>query len=701
MAFGAEDTLKVNIIGDASKLKGALSEADIGIAKFANKVGSIGTIMTLVGGAITAVSVKLIKMASDAEETATKFAVVFKDVSDEAMKVAKNLTDNFGLSTKAAKQLLSDTGDLLTGFGFTGQAALDLSTKVNELAVDLASFTNYSGGAEGASRALTKALLGERESVKSLGISILETDVQAKVFLLTQQGMRFETDRQAKAYATLLIAQEQSKNAIGDFARTSEGFANQMRILKAKVSDVAIALGEKLLPIATKLVGKVIVIVEKMNKWIEAHPKLVEWIVRTGAILGGIALVGGPILMAAAAFMKAKTVIDSITFALKLLNIRIGATGAVTTGTLIPSLVKIKLGLGTLGTIATGPIGILILAVGGLYAAWKTNLFGMRDITIEALDSIKGNFAKLTEYLGGGGGGAGAFFEEGITPPGLGEGEGLNEEAKKAADELAKAISEINDRMYELSHTTMEYAIKKLDEQRQAYIDLGIAIGIADDWHSAEIKKLNDVSEAYDAFLDAMKTVEDRMFELTHTQREVEIKQLDEKKAKLIEIAKQAGLSADEEIAKIKEILAWYQKEIDLLNKKEGIIAGRRYNIYQDGKIIASVGSAQAQHMLEEGYNVQEIPSTTPTQQPGEILPSYQVGIRSVPRTQLALVHQGEEINPPGQRSYDQSKREINININNPIVRNDSDIPKIKQQVFIAMEEFVRQYGRQGFEMAH
>jgi len=701
MAFGAEDTLKVNIIGDASKLKGALSEADIGIAKFANKVGSIGTIMTLVGGAITAVSVKLIKMASDAEETATKFAVVFKDVSDEAMKVAKNLTDNFGLSTKAAKQLLSDTGDLLTGFGFTGQAALDLSTKVNELAVDLASFTNYSGGAEGASRALTKALLGERESVKSLGISILETDVQAKVFLLTQQGMRFETDRQAKAYATLLIAQEQSKNAIGDFARTSEGFANQMRILKAKVSDVAIALGEKLLPIATKLVGKVIVIVEKMNKWIEAHPKLVEWIVRTGAILGGIALVGGPILMAAAAFMKAKTVIDSITFALKLLNIRIGATGAVTTGTLIPSLVKIKLGLGTLGTIATGPIGILILAVGGLYAAWKTNLFGMRDITIEALDSIKGNFAKLTEYLGGGGGGAGAFFEEGITPPGLGEGEGLNEEAKKAADEFAKAISEINDRMYELSHTTMEYAIKKLDEQRQAYIDLGIAIGIADDWHSAEIKKLNDVSEAYDAFLDAMKTVEDRMFELTHTQREVEIKQLDEKKAKLIEIAKQAGLSADEEIAKIKEILAWYQKEIDLLNKKEGIIAGRRYNIYQDGKIIASVGSAQAQHMLEEGYNVQEIPSTTPTQQPGEILPSYQVGIRSVPRTQLALVHQGEEINPPGQRSYDQSKREINININNPIVRNDSDIPKIKQQVFIAMEEFVRQYGRQGFEMAH
>ena len=179
MPYG--DELKVNIIGDASRLKGALKESEIGIAKFSEKVGSIGKSMAVVGLAITAVSVGLIKMASDAEETATKFDVVFKDVSDQAAKTAKNLSDNFGLSTKAAKQLLSDTGDLLTGFGFTGQAALDLSTKVNELAVDLASFTNFSGGAEGASAALTKALLGERESVKALGISILETDVQAKV----------------------------------------------------------------------------------------------------------------------------------------------------------------------------------------------------------------------------------------------------------------------------------------------------------------------------------------------------------------------------------------------------------------------------------------------------------------------------------------------------------------------------------------
>jgi len=35
---------------------------------------------------------------------------------------------------------------------------------------------------------------------------------------------------------------------------------------------------------------------------------------------------------------------------------------------------------------------------------------------------------------------------------------------------------------------------------------------------------------------------------------------------------------------------------------------------------------------------------------------SYQTGISYIPRTGLAMVHKGEEINPPGQRSYDYSK---------------------------------------------
>ena len=44
---------------------------------------------------------------------------------------------------------LRDINVISGGFGFTQEEALKLSTEVNKLAVDLASFTNFSGGAEG------------------------------------------------------------------------------------------------------------------------------------------------------------------------------------------------------------------------------------------------------------------------------------------------------------------------------------------------------------------------------------------------------------------------------------------------------------------------------------------------------------------------------------------------------------------------
>ena len=239
------------ITGDNANFDKSMSQTDKKLGKTKKSFLSFSTVIKgAVVAAIGLMGKKLIGLASDAEETSNKFAVTFGEISDKADQVAKDLADSYGLSSLASKRLLSDTGDLLTGFGFTQDASLDLANEVNKLAVDLASFTNFSGGAEGASAALTKALLGERESVKSLGISILEADVKAKVLENTQKGMTFESNRQAKAFATLQIAQEQSKNAIGDFARSEASFANQTRIASANIEDQGVALGNALLPYA-------------------------------------------------------------------------------------------------------------------------------------------------------------------------------------------------------------------------------------------------------------------------------------------------------------------------------------------------------------------------------------------------------------------------------------------------------------------
>ncbi|KKM96377.1 hypothetical protein LCGC14_1178690 [marine sediment metagenome] len=276
------------------------------------RIQSIGKTMSLaVTLPIVALGGTAVKLASDFEETESKFNTVFSSIREQANNTAKNLKDNFGLSSRAAFELLGNTGDLLVGFGFTESAALEMSQQVNELAVDLASFTNVQGGAQSASAALTKALLGERESVKTLGISILESDVKARVLLNTQKGMRFESERQAKAVATLMIATEQSSKAIGDFERTSQSFANQMRITRARLEDLGVQIGKILLPIAQKLL-------QTVKGWIKSFSQLSPETKKTIVVIAGLVAILGPLLLILGTLMA--TVIPGLITAFGSLN---------------------------------------------------------------------------------------------------------------------------------------------------------------------------------------------------------------------------------------------------------------------------------------------------------------------------------------------------------------------------------------------
>ena len=318
------------IQSNVSKLDKSISDSTKRMSRNFTDLGKkMSTRVTLPLGLISGAA---IKAASDAEEITSKFGTVFKDISKEADKTANNIAKNYGISSVKAKELLGDTGDLLTGFGFTGESALDLSKRVNELAVDLASFTNFSGGAEGASKALTKALLGERESVKSLGISILEEDVVAKIKSLAATGkLTGMTERQAKAYATLEIAIGQSQNAIGDFARTSASFANQSRILNQRLFDLRVSFGKIILPLATKLVGKLIQLTEKFDKLAPSTKKFILIIAGLAAILPPLLILFGSLGFAITGFITtikafasvvlfAKTGVVALKAAMLLLN---------------------------------------------------------------------------------------------------------------------------------------------------------------------------------------------------------------------------------------------------------------------------------------------------------------------------------------------------------------------------------------------
>lgn len=271
------------------KASARLKTLQMRLKRFGDTAGRVGRkLVTRLTLPLTILGGFLIKAASDAEEIASKFATVFDEVPIKAKKVAEDLRKNYGLSRVESKKLLSDTGDLLVGFGFTSDSALDLSEKVNKLAVDMASFQNLPSART--SQTITKALLGERESLKLLGVAILEEDIKRKVQILRAQGLTFATLRQAKAYATLILTQEQSKKAMGDWARTQHQFANRLKILKSRINDIAVGFGGLLVPSALKVVDKFIELANRIDKLDPGLKKLI-------LLVGGLALVFGPLLV--------------------------------------------------------------------------------------------------------------------------------------------------------------------------------------------------------------------------------------------------------------------------------------------------------------------------------------------------------------------------------------------------------------------
>ncbi|GGD85863.1 phage tail tape measure protein [Planktosalinus lacus] len=365
--------ISIRFRADLKQFRTEMEHAQFQVKKFGKKMTSVGKGLSVgITLPVVALGAAAVKSASDAEETSSKFNTVFKDISAAAQNSASVLRESFGLSSQASKQLLGDTGDLLTGFGFSQKAALELSTEVNKLAVDLASFTNFSGGAAGASAALTKALLGERESVKSLGISILEADVKAKVLQNTQEGLTFETERQAKAFATLQLAQEQSKNAIGDYERTSKSFANQARLLRARIQDVSAQFGEVLLPYFSEGITKVTDLVKRFGNLDQSTKKIIVVVAAFAAALGPV-----------------------------LISIGFLATNVIPG--LISALTALKVAM------ATNPIGLLAVALGAVAGAmilFRENTekaakaqTSLRSLTAQASKSIAEEKAQLERLL--------------------------------------------------------------------------------------------------------------------------------------------------------------------------------------------------------------------------------------------------------------------------------------------------------------
>lgn len=248
--------------------------------------GASTALMKTLGGLFSTAAVvnfgrNAIRTYSDLEEATSKFYVVFSGLTKQADAEVEKLKQSFGASTLSARSMLSLTGNLLTGWGFGREESLKLSAQVAQLGSDLASFTNYAGGAEGATTAITKAMLGETEMAKMLGIAIKTDSEEFKTLKKELMETKGYTDTQAKALASLQIAMEQSKNAMGDFERTQDSIANRTRIVDNAFQELKANVGRGLADAFNDLQGGVLGLVQAYNK---LDPETQDLITQTGAI---------------------------------------------------------------------------------------------------------------------------------------------------------------------------------------------------------------------------------------------------------------------------------------------------------------------------------------------------------------------------------------------------------------------------------
>ena len=78
---------------------------------------------------------------------------------------------------------------------------------------------------------------------------------------------------------------------------TAEATANPFNIMKSSMGDLAEKIGTFLIPILKDIVAKVVPIIEKVQEWADAHPELTRVLVILAAVIGGVALVLGPLLI--------------------------------------------------------------------------------------------------------------------------------------------------------------------------------------------------------------------------------------------------------------------------------------------------------------------------------------------------------------------------------------------------------------------
>ncbi len=271
------DEAKLKILIEAhNKAKQAFDEVNAQVDKSEKRFSTLSDKLDKIGGKMKDVGSKMstrltlpilagaglaVKAFSDLNETMNKVEVSFGENADTVKSWSETSIESMGLAQQSALDAAALFGDMGTGMGQTTKEASKMSMNLTQLGADLASFKNVSF--DRAQTALAGVYTGETEALKSMGIVMTEANLEQ---FAMEKGIKKnikDMTQQEKVQLRYNYVMAKTSNAQGDFARTSDGIANQTRMAAERTKQLSAEFGEKLAP--------------AMNKVLEVGGKILDW----------------------------------------------------------------------------------------------------------------------------------------------------------------------------------------------------------------------------------------------------------------------------------------------------------------------------------------------------------------------------------------------------------------------------------------
>nr|DAI05479.1 MAG TPA: minor tail protein [Herelleviridae sp.] len=226
-----------------------------------------------------------INVASDLKEVQNVVNVTFGKMKSKIEDLSSTSIEDFGMSELTVKQISSRFQAMGTAMGFPQKQMSDMSVELTKLAADMSSFYNVEQSE--VARSLQSVFTGETEPLRKYGLDLTQATLAEWAM---KNGLDANVQSMSQAEKTMLRYQYVLANttaAQGDFARTSDTWANQVRILKQSFQQLASIIGGSLINAFKPLVKTLNSVLKKVISFAEtvsnALGKIFGWKIEVDA----------------------------------------------------------------------------------------------------------------------------------------------------------------------------------------------------------------------------------------------------------------------------------------------------------------------------------------------------------------------------------------------------------------------------------